>query len=164
MRSNPLLFVCMRNVMALAGVAHWIAWHPVNQGGRWFDFPSRAQAWVAGWVPSVGHMRGNHTLMFLSLSFSPSLSPSLLLSNTKKINKILKKRNVISEWSTQNSLIVCPYVNYYKHNTSMLAYRNLKIKTCYPYFYWKQSLGQHLDHWYSFFLNFYCYSITVVCL
>ena len=32
-------------------------------------FPVRAHAWVAGQVPSVGLMRGNHTLKFLSLSF-----------------------------------------------------------------------------------------------
>ena len=32
-------------------------------------FPVRAHAWVAGQVPSGGHMRGNHTLIFLSLSF-----------------------------------------------------------------------------------------------
>ena len=34
------------------------------------QFPVRAHACVAGQVPSGGHMRGNHTLMFLSLSFS----------------------------------------------------------------------------------------------
>ena len=33
-------------------------------------FPVRAHAWVAGQVPSGGRMRGNHTLIFLSLSFS----------------------------------------------------------------------------------------------
>ena len=33
-------------------------------------FPVRAHAWVAGQVPNRGHMRINHTLMFLSLSFS----------------------------------------------------------------------------------------------
>ena len=32
--------------------------------------PVRAHAWVAGQVPSRGCSRGNHTLMFLSLSFS----------------------------------------------------------------------------------------------
>ena len=32
-------------------------------------FPVRAHAWVAGPVPSRGHTRGNHTLMFLPLSF-----------------------------------------------------------------------------------------------
>ena len=30
----------------------------------------RAHAWVEGWVPGWGHVRGNHTLMFLSLSVS----------------------------------------------------------------------------------------------
>ena len=49
------------------------------------QMPVRAPAWVAGQVPSRGHTRDNHTLMFLSLS--PSL-PSCL----SKINKILKKK------------------------------------------------------------------------
>ena len=35
----------------------------------------RAHAWIAGQVPSGDHVRGNHTLMFLSLS--PSLPLSL---------------------------------------------------------------------------------------
>ena len=47
-------------------------------------FPVRAHTWVAGQVPRRGHTGGNHTLMFLSLSFPPF--PSL------KINKILKKK------------------------------------------------------------------------
>ena len=34
------------------------------------QFLVRAQAWVVGQVPGGGHTRGNHTLMFLSLSFS----------------------------------------------------------------------------------------------
>ena len=34
------------------------------------QFPVREHAWVVGQVPSVGYERGNHTLMFLSLSFS----------------------------------------------------------------------------------------------
>ena len=33
-------------------------------------FPVRAHAWVVGQVPSRGYVRGNHTLMFVSLSFS----------------------------------------------------------------------------------------------
>ena len=33
-------------------------------------FLVRAHAWVVGQVPSRGYMRGNHTLMFLSLSSS----------------------------------------------------------------------------------------------
>ena len=33
-------------------------------------FPVRTHAWVAGQVPSKGCARGNHALMFLSLSFS----------------------------------------------------------------------------------------------
>ena len=43
-------------------------------------FPVRAQAWVAGQLPSRGRARGNHLLKFLSLSFS---FPSPL----SKINK-----------------------------------------------------------------------------
>ena len=52
--------------VALAGMAQlglWTKGSPV-----WLLV--RAHAWVAGLVPSWGHMRGNHTLTFLSLSFS----------------------------------------------------------------------------------------------
>ena len=52
-------------------------------------FPVRPHAWVAGQVPRRGCVRGNHTLMFLSISLS---LPSPL---SKKINKILKKKNNI---------------------------------------------------------------------
>ena len=63
----------------------WLVWLSgfsagLRTKGWWFQFPVRARAWVSGQVPSRGHMRGNHTLMFLSLSFSFP-SPSL------KINK-----------------------------------------------------------------------------
>ena len=47
-------------------------------------FPVRAHAWVAGQVPSRGRSRGNHTLMFLFLSF--------LLPSPLKINKIFKSK------------------------------------------------------------------------
>ena len=67
--------------MWLSGLS---AGRPVNQG---VQFPVKAHAWVAGqgragwggvrgpqWrsygPPGWGHMGGNHTLMFLSLSFS----------------------------------------------------------------------------------------------
>ena len=52
---------------ALAGVAQWIEHQPMNQG-------------VASLILTIGHMpgrersRGNHTLMFLSLSSSLPLS------------------------------------------------------------------------------------------
>ena len=54
---------------ALAGVAQWIECWPANQRAL-VQFPVRAHAWVAGQVSSWGRMRGNYTLMFLSLSFS----------------------------------------------------------------------------------------------
>ena len=54
---------------------HWLVWLSglsagMHTKGSWVQFPVRAHAWVAGQVPSMGHARGNHTLMFLSLSFS----------------------------------------------------------------------------------------------
>ena len=48
-------------------------------------FPVSAHARVVGQVPSWGHVKGNHTLMFLSLSFS------LPFPLSKQINKIFKK-------------------------------------------------------------------------
>ena len=64
-------------------MAQWTACRPANQGSL-VQFPVRANAWVAGQVPSRGHARDNHTLMFLSLSFC---IPSPLF----KTNKIFKK-------------------------------------------------------------------------
>ena len=58
----------------------WVVWLSglsagLQTKGSLVQFLVRAHAWVAGQVPSEGHVRGNHTLMFLSLS--PSLSLSL---------------------------------------------------------------------------------------
>ena len=59
----------------LAGVAQWVE--------RELQLPFRAHAWLAGQIPSGVHVRGKHTLMFVSLSFS--------LPSPLKINKISKK-------------------------------------------------------------------------
>ena len=72
----------------------WLVWlsglsASLRAKGSLVWFPVRAHAWVAGQVPSWGHVKGNHTLMFLSLSSS---LPSPLSKNT--INKMLKKKNV----------------------------------------------------------------------
>ena len=75
---------------SLAGVAQWIECWPVNQRMVVVRFPVRAHAWAAGQVPSRGHVRGNHTLMFLSF-FSSSLSLSL------KTNKIFFKKKYIGD-------------------------------------------------------------------
>ena len=58
--------------MALAGVAQWIERGPVNQRIA-SSLPSEGTCLgiLPRQVPSRGRMRGNHTLMF------PSLSPSL---------------------------------------------------------------------------------------
>ena len=74
------------------GIQPWLVWLSglsagLRTKGSPVQFPVRAHAWVAGQVPSRGNMRGNHTLMFLFLSFSLPLS-------LKIINKILKKKRM----------------------------------------------------------------------
>ena len=67
-----------KHLVCQAGVAQWTERQPANHRiAGWF--PGRAHAWVEGQVPSRGQVRGNHTLMFLSLSF-PLLEK---LSNVK---------------------------------------------------------------------------------
>ena len=62
----------------------WLVWLSrldagLQTKGLQVCFPVRAHTWVAGQVPSRGRVRGNHTLMFLSVSsFLPS--PSLKIS------------------------------------------------------------------------------------
>ena len=57
----------------------WLVWLSGLSMGLWTKgpptgFPVRAHAWVVGQVSSRGQLRGNNTLMFLSLSFpSPAL-------------------------------------------------------------------------------------------
>ena len=53
----------------LAGVAQWTECRPENQRVAGL-FSVGTHAWVAGQVPGGGCTRGNHTLVFLSLSFS----------------------------------------------------------------------------------------------
>ena len=67
------LFIPLLELMCNHLVSPSLRWM-VGPGwcGSLIWFPIRAHAWVAGQVPSRGHTRGNHTLMFLSLSFSLS--------------------------------------------------------------------------------------------
>ena len=60
---------------ALAGVLSGLSASLCIKGLQ-VQFPVRAHAWVVGQVPSRACVRGNHTLMFLSLSYSlPSPLP-----------------------------------------------------------------------------------------
>ena len=73
-------------------------------------FPVRAHAWVAGQVPSRGCMRGNHTLMFLSLSPSLSLCLKINKSNHKKICTLFSFRdNAIAHLIDYNIVWVILY-------------------------------------------------------
>ena len=74
------------------GSVDWaLAWEPT---GCWSDSQSRAHAWVVGQVTSRQRARGNHTLMFLSLSFSfPSpLSKIKLIKSLKYFRYIWHKQ------------------------------------------------------------------------
>ena len=67
-------------ILKMLGRHPWLVWLSglsagLQTKGLLVWFPVRAHAWAADQVPSVGPMRDNHTLMFLSLSFSfPSVS------------------------------------------------------------------------------------------
>ena len=69
----------------------WLVWLSglsarLGAKGLLVSLPGRAHAWVAGQVPSRGCRRGNHALMFLSLSLSlpPPLSKNKKIKNLKK--------------------------------------------------------------------------------
>ena len=76
----------MRNRPGWCGSVDWVP--ACKPKGWWFDSQSRAHAWVAGQAPSRGCMKGNYTVMFLSLS------PSLPLCKNKWINRSLKKYEI----------------------------------------------------------------------
>ena len=68
----------------MAGVAQWIECRHENQRVTGL-IPSQGTCLSSGQVSRRGRSRGNHTLVFLSFSFSP------LPLSKNKINKILKK-------------------------------------------------------------------------
>ena len=66
------------------------------------QFPVSIYGWVVSQVPSRGHMRGNHILMFLCFSFSLPF-PSL------KINKIFQKIKLKNNTVLKNLCDVCGF-------------------------------------------------------
>ena len=73
----------------------WLVWlgglsASLQNKGLPVRFPVRAHAWVVGHIPSGGHVRVNHTLIFLSLSYSfPS---SLSKNKVKSLKNIYKNK------------------------------------------------------------------------
>ena len=68
-----LHLICFKTLRMI--VLPWLVWlRGLSAGlrtkGSPVQFPVRAHAWVVGQDLSRGHSRDNHTLMFLSLSFS----------------------------------------------------------------------------------------------
>ena len=54
---------------------HWLVWlsglsASLQTKGSLVQFPGKAHAWGGGQVLSKGFVRGNHTLLFVSLSLS----------------------------------------------------------------------------------------------
>ena len=70
--------------------------------GSLVQLPVRAHAWVVGLVPSKGHVRGNHTLMVLSLS---------LLVSKNKILKKIKNFVTFSLSSPSGIVVICKLVS-----------------------------------------------------
>ena len=58
--------------LALAGVAQWVEPGPENRRIAG-SIPGRAHAWVAGWVPSRGRLRGSQHIDVPSFSLLLSL-------------------------------------------------------------------------------------------
>ena len=86
--NNKLMFLSLssQSINKLGGP--WLVWLSgwvlaCKSKGCQFDSQSRAHAWVVGLVPSRGCARGNHTLMFLSLSPFPSLKNKIFKGGKK---------------------------------------------------------------------------------
>ena len=71
----------LKSVLYFPGVAQWIECQPVNQ-----RVAGSIPSWGTCQVPGRGCSRGNHTLMFLCLSFSfpPPLSKNKLIKPKKR--------------------------------------------------------------------------------
>ena len=77
--------------IALVGVAQWIE-RGLWTKGSLVRFLVRSHTWIVGQVPSEVHVRGNHTLMFLSLFLPPFPSLKINLKNLEKKTSFKKKK------------------------------------------------------------------------
>ena len=95
---EPLNSVIREQTTQLKNEQPWLVWLSglsanLQTKRSLVRFPVRAHAWVAGQVPSRWQVRGNHTLMYLSLSFSLPYSKSKINKNLfKKWAKDLKRQ------------------------------------------------------------------------
>ena len=82
--------------------------------GLQVPFPVRAQALVSSQVPSRGHMRGNHTLMFLSLSFSFPYprSKNKLINLKNKKDPVLGGVWILPGWPPLGAAVLPVYVSF----------------------------------------------------
>ena len=109
----------------------WLVWlsglrASLQTKGSPVQFPVRAQAWVAGQVPGGRLVRGNHTLMFLSLSFSlpsPLTKNKLIKSLFKKERKRGKCGERQGERKRERSrdFQSCNFLQLFQHNTNSLV-------------------------------------------
>ena len=81
--------------IALAGVARWTECWPVSQRVSG-SVPGQGTCLGCGLDPQWGCVRGNHTVMFLSLFLPP-------FSLQNKINKILKKKSKDKKFLSEQS-------------------------------------------------------------
>ena len=81
----------------------WLVWLSglsagLRTKGTLVQFQVRVHAWVAGQVPSRRNAKGNHTMMFLSLSFSlPSPSLKINKQNLKREESASKVTSKVTE-------------------------------------------------------------------
>ena len=73
-------------------MAQWIECGLRTKGSP-VQFPVRAHAWVVGQVPSGGHVRSNHTLMYLSLPCP--LSKNKYIKSLKKLRERQREREIL---------------------------------------------------------------------
>ena len=109
----------------------WLVWlNELNASlqtkGSSVRFPVRAHAWVEGQVPSWGFVRGNHPLMFLSLSFllpSPLSKHQFLKvcyrSNTWSKNRAMNIDSSILVLTLSPIMCVSPWSPPFKSNTTV---------------------------------------------
>ena len=119
--------------MALAGVAQGLSASLQTKGSPVL-FPVRAHAWVVGQVPSRGCGKGNHTLMFLSLSLLISIP--LILTALLTFSLFLYLHEYLLDLIGYIPIYVnrqyCVYIYIYTY-TIMCMYICVYICTCiYP--------------------------------
>ena len=124
--TSPLWNLEQKTQLALAGLPQWIE-RGLWTKGSLVRFLVRSHTWIVGQVPSEVHVRGNHTLMFLSLFLPPFPSLKINLKNLEKKTSFKKKSISVDSLVEHQIIPLIPFFTLHHVEFLKLLFLNLVL-------------------------------------